>query len=522
MGLSSYKIDDVLLDDFEHRIYFSFIVGVINSIIDSSFFVTKIHRRNIKMKSKMKKETTLIYALIPLLFLIGSLFYAIQIAEIDIHLPILISAFLAAIVAIFGLNYSWSEIEEGMVETIKMALGAIIILMIIGMVIGTWIQSGVVPTMIFYGLKILSPGVFLPATLIICAVVSTATGSSWTTAATVGIALIGVGEGLGIPKNIVAGAIISGSYMGDKMSPLSDTTNLAPAMAGATLFEHIKHMLYTTVPSFIISIVLFGIIGIKYVGVALNTKTIDGILNALSGSFNINPLLLLVPVIVIIAVIMKVPAIPGLFGGAVLGGIAGMIFQGVTLGSAIKAFNYGYEGSSGLPFVDSLLNRGGMQSMMWTVSLIFCAMILGGIMEKTQMLSAIALKILSYAHSTGNLILVTILTPIFVNFVAGDQYLSIVIPGRMFKKVYEERGLHAKNLSRSLEDSGTLTSSLIPWNTGGAYMITTLGLAPWTYVPYCFLNLINPIIAIIYGYTGFSIEKIDKVEEVKAEVVVEV
>jgi NhaC family Na+:H+ antiporter len=466
---------------------------------------------------KMKKETTFMHALIPLLFLIGSLYYAIQVAGIDVHIPILVSAFFAAGVAIFTLNYTWAEIETGIVETIKMALGAIIILMIIGMVVGTWIQSGVVPTMIYYGLKILSPAIFLPATMIICAIVSVATGSSWTTAATVGIALIGVGEGLGMPRNIVAGAIISGAYMGDKLSPLSDTTNLAPAMAGTDLFTHIKHMMYTTVPSFIISIILFGFIGMKYTGSALDTHLINDILGALSDNFDLNPVLLLVPVIVIGAVIMKVPAIPGLFGGAILGGIAAMIFQGATIGSVFTSLHYGYAGESGSVMVDDLLNRGGLDSMMWTVSLIFCAMILGGIMEKTQMLSAIAVKILSVAHSTGNLILVTILTPIFVNLVAGDQYLAIVVPGRMFKSAYEEKGLHAKNLSRSLEDAGTLTSPLIPWNTCGAYMIATLGLAPWTYIPYCFLNLINPIIAIIYGYTGFTIEKIEpKKVEVEA------
>jgi len=379
--------------------------------------------------------------------------------------------------------------------------------------VGTWIQSGVVPTMIFYGLKILSPGIFLPATVIICSIVSIATGSSWTTAATVGIALIGVGEGLGIPRNIVAGAIISGAYMGDKLSPLSDTTNLAPAMAGTDLFTHIKHMMYTTVPSFIISIILFAFLGRKYMGVALNTEMIDKILASLSENFNITPLLLVVPVIVIGAVVMKVPAIPGLFGGAILGGIAAMFFQGATIASMFSTLHYGYEGDSGLTMVDDLLNRGGLDSMMWTVSLILCAMILGGIMEKTQMLEALATKILSVANTTGSLILTTILTPIFINTVAGDQFLAIVVTGRMFKTAYEEKGLHPKNLSRSLEDSGTLTSPLIPWNTCGAYMIATLGLAPWTYVPYCFLNLINPIIAIIYGYTGFSIEKIEKKKE---------
>jgi len=467
------------------------------------------------MKGEQKKETKFIHAIIALIFLVSSLFYAIQIAGIDVHIPILVSAFFAAGIAVFSLNYKWAEIEEGIVETIKMALGAIIILMIIGMVVGSWIQSGVVPTMIFYGLKILSPGIFLPATLIICAVVAIATGSSWTTAATVGIALIGVGEGLGIPRNIVAGAIISGAYMGDKLSPLSDTTNLAPAMAGTDLFTHIKHMMYTTVPSFLISLVLFGFIGMRYTGAALDTHTIDNILNTLSNNFNLNPLLLLVPVIVIGAVVMKVPAIPGLFGGAILGGIAAMIFQGASIGSVLETLHYGYAGESGLEMVDSLLNRGGLDSMMWTVSLIFCAMILGGIMEKTQMLSVLALKILTLANSTGNLILVTILTPIFTNIVAGDQFLAIVVPGRMFKSAFEKKGLHPKNLSRCLEDSGTLTSPLIPWNTCGAYMIATLGLAPWTYIPYCFLNLINPLISIFYGYTGITLEKLPEPQEVE-------
>ncbi len=469
------------------------------------------------MERKIKKETTFGYAMIPLIFLIGSLFYAIQIAEVDVHIPILVSAFFAAGIAVFCLNYTWSEIEEGVVENIKMVVSTILILMIIGMVVGTWIQSGVVPTMIYYGLKVLSPGIFLPATMVICAIVALATGSSWSTAATVGIALIGVGEGLGMPTELVAGAIISGAYMGDKLSPLSDTTNLAPAMAGTDLFTHIRHMMYTTVPSFLISITIFGVIGMRYTGKALDAANITTILTTLEANFNLSPLLLLVPVLVIGAVIMKVPALPGLFCGSILGGIAAIVYQGATVGEVINSLHYGFEIESGMDMVDALLSRGGLDSMMWTVSLILCAMVLGGVMEKTQMLSAIATKILSFAHSTGSLILVTILTPIFVNLIAGDQYLSIVVSGRMFKEVYEDRGLHAKNLSRSLEDAGTMTSPLIPWNTCGAYMIGVLGLQPWVYVPYCFLNIINPIIAVIYGYTGFSIEKIDEKEKEKVE-----
>lgn len=380
--------------------------------------------------------------------------------------------------------------------------------MIIGMVVGTWILAGIVPTMIYYGLKVLSPGIFLVATLIICSIVSLATGSSWTTAATVGIALMGVGMGLGIPAHIIAGAIISGAYFGDKMSPLSDTTNLAPAMAGADLFDHIRHMLFTTGPSFVISGILFAIIGMKYANGVIDTAAIDTMLNGLDSAFNLSPALLLAPVLVIAIVVLKTPAIPGLFGGAILGGLFAMMFQGAGMTEIISALNDGYVSSTGLEAIDSLLSRGGMQSMMNTVSLILCAMTFGGVMERTGMLQAIADQILKLAKNTGSLVLATILTAVAMNLIAGDQYLSIVIPGRMYKSAYEQRGLAPKNLSRALEDSGTLSSAMIPWNTCGAYMITTLGIAPWTYIPYTFLNVINPLVSIFYGYTGITMEKI--------------
>ena len=459
------------------------------------------------MSSSTAKETKLIHALIPLVFLVGSLVYAIQFAGLDPHLPIFMSGMVAAAVAVFALGHEWKKIQEGVIDTIKMSMEAILILLIIGMVIGTWILSGVVPTMIFFGLKVISPAVFLPATLVICAIVSVATGSSWSTAATVGIALMGVGAGLGIPAPMTAGAIISGSYMGDKLSPLSDTTNLAPAMAGAKLFDHIKHMLYSTTPSFLISLVLFAILGMKYAGSALDMSSITGILDTLSSNFNINPVLFLVPVLTIAIVVKKVPAVPGLFCGALLGGIFAMVFQGAGFGDIINALHYGFESATGHEMVDSLLSRGGMDSMLWTISLIICALFFGGVMERTGMLGAIAGVILKYATSTGKLVLATVLTPIFVNTVAGDQYLSIVVPGRMYKDAYRDRGLHPKNLSRALEDSGTLTSPLIPWNTCGAYMIATLGIAPWLYVPFCFLNLLNPVISVFYGFTGITMEQ---------------
>lgn len=460
-----------------------------------------------------KRHVSPLIALIPVLFLIVSLFLAIQVIGADPHIPLFTSAIVAALVGMFVLKVQWSEIEEGIVDTIKMSMGAVIILMIIGMVIGTWILSGAVPVMIFYGLKILSPKIFLLATLLMCSVVSLATGSSWTTAGTVGIALMGIGMSLGIPSPIIGGAIISGAYFGDKMSPLSDTTNLAPAMAGAKLFDHIKHMIYTTGPSYVIAAILFTIIGLGYSGDTLDLALINEINSGLAMDFNLSPLLLLIPVITIGMVVMKVPAIPGLFGGAILGGVAAMLFQGADIGGVVDALHYGYASETGIVFVDELLSRGGLDSMMWTISLILCAMTFGGVMEKTGMLESLASVILQFAKSTGTLVLATILTALGMNILAGDQYLSIVIPGRMYKDAYDKRGLAPKNLSRVLEDSGTLTSALIPWNTCGAFMIGTLGLAPWTYVPYCFLNLINPLVSIFYGFTGITMEKVDPTVE---------
>jgi len=398
------------------------------------------------------------------------------------------------------------------VDTISSAMGAIIVLMIIGMVVGTWKAAGIVPAMIYYGLQVLSPGIFLVATLIITSIVSLATGSSWTTAATIGIALMGVGQGLGIPAPIIAGCVVSGAYFGDKMSPLSDTTNLAPAVSGATLFDHIRHMIYTTGVSYIISLVLFAIIGMKYAGQALDMNQINAINGALTGSFNISILLLLPPVIVITLVALKAPAIPGLFGGALLGGIWAMVFQGAGMGDVLGAAHYGFEIDTGLEMVNDLVNGGGMDSMMWTVSLILCAMVFGGIMDKAGFLEAIVGAMAKAAKSTGSLVLFTILTEIFMNLTAGDQYLAIVLPGKMFKEEYAKRGLKPKNLSRVLEDGGTLTSALVPWNSCGAYMHATLGVHPFAYAPYAFLNLLNPIISVIFAYTGFTMEYFDEEE----------
>lgn len=452
-----------------------------------------------------KKEPSLGISLIPVIAIIVVLGVSIIEFEQDPHVPIIIGAVVAALIAVFALGYTWEEVERGIFDSIGSVMQAIIILAIIGMLIGTWIGGGIVPTLIYYGLQILSPSFFLITALLLCSVVSISTGSSWTTAGTVGVALIGIAQGLGISPALAAGTIVSGAYFGDKMSPLSDTTNLAPAMAGANLFDHIKHMIYTTGTAYVIVAVIYIVIGLQYRSSVIDQSQIDGILAAIESIYTINPLLLLVPVITIAAVAMKIPAIPGLLLGVGLGAIA-MLFQGgAGLGDIIGAIHYGVEASTGHEMVDDLLTGGGLDSMMWTISLIMSALTFGGILEVTGMMATIANRMLEGARNTGSLVLVTVVSCIFINILCADQYLAVALPGKMFKDEYAKRGLAPRNLSRALEDSGTLTSALVPWNTCGAAMAGFLGVATLAYAPYAFLNLMTPIISVIFAYTGFSI-----------------
>ncbi len=458
-----------------------------------------------------QREIKLGVALIPVLFLIGALALVISVYHLSPHMPLIAAAGVAAGVAMLH-GISWKEVQDGMVHGITLAMSAILILMVVGTMIGTWILGGVVPAMIFYGLKVLSPGIFLVATMIICSIVSLGTGSSWSTAGTVGVALIGVGSALGIPLPIVAGAIISGAYFGDKMSPLSDTTNLAPAVAGTDVFSHVRHMVYTTVPSYTIALVIYGIIGMRYAGGHLDTSGIDVMLQTMQDTFIVHPALLLPPALIIVMVVKKIPPLPALLGGTVLGGILAVLMQSNTLADVVAAAHSGYVSQTGVPAVDDLLTRGGLMSMMETVALIMCALCFGGIMERTGMLEVIARSLLKMVKGTGSLVAVTIFSCIGMNAVASDQYIAIVIPGRMYKNAYEKQRLHPKNLSRALEDAGTLTSPLIPWNSCGAFMGATLGVNPLLYLPYAFMNLLNPVVSIFYGYTGITMEKLPDVQ----------
>lgn len=442
--------------------------------------------------------------------------------------PNQIALMLAAVVAAgvgIRLGHAWKDLEAAIVHGISLAMGAILILLVVGALIGSWILAGVVPTMIYYGLELLTPAVFFPSACVLCCLVSISTGSSWTTAGTVGVALIGIATAQDLNLGLAAGAIVSGAYFGDKLSPLSDTTNLAPAMAGTDLFTHIRHMLWTTVPSITIALILFTVIGLS-AAPPQDTAAVTAILASLEASFVIGPHLLLPAVLVIVLVIRRVPATPALVIGALTGCVFAVVFQpgavatfagadGLPGWAALikgcwQALASGYALESGNAALDDLLSRGGMGGMLNTVWLILSAMTFGAVMEKTGMLARIAASILETVRGTGSLILATLSTSIGMNVLASDQYIAIVLPGRMFRAEFARRGLAPQNLSRALEDSGTMTSSLVPWNTCGAFMAQTLGVATFAYAPYAFFNLLSPVMSAVYGFTGFSIVKTGK------------
>jgi len=465
--------------------------------------------------SNKVREPYLWEALLVVVFLMTLMSVTLIVFGGDPQIPLVLSIGFASLI-IKRTGMSWKEMEEGIVASITQSMTALLILLIIGMIIASWIQGGIVPSLIYYGLKIISPKVFLVTMLLVASITALATGSSWSTIGTIGIAGMAIGAGLGIPAPMTAGALISGAYFGDKMSPLSDTTNLAPAVSGSNVFEHIRHMVYTTTPSYVISLILFGIIGMRYSADSASSGNIPLILDTLENAFSITPILLIPPILVILMIAYKIPAVPGLFGAAILGSVCAMIFQGTSIGEVIIALYSGYAETTGMEFVDTLLNRGGMDSMLWNFSVGLLAIAFGGIMEKGQILKVLIDRLLLVAKSNGSLILTNVLACIGVNMIAADQYISIVLTGKMYSPAYRKRNLHPKNLSRVLEDSGTLTSPLVPWCTCGAFMSSTLGVATLAYLPYCFLNIINPIVSIIYGYTGFTIEKLDNADSISA------
>ena len=471
------------------------------------------------------KELNIWEALIPVIALVGMLAYNVFVYGDDAlsgsnQFILLLGAAVAGIVGFFN-KVSYHKMIEEVANNVKSTTGAILILLLVGALAGTWLISGVIPAMIYYGLEILNPTIFLPATIIICSIISIATGSSWTTSATVGIALIGIGGALGISLGMVAGAVLSGAYFGDKMSPMSDTTNLAPAMAGTDLFTHIRYMTYTTIPTITITLVIFIIIGLNLEtsGVA-DTKSI---LNDIDKAFNITPWLFLVPVIVIFLIIKKVQPLIALLVGTLLGGVFALIFQPDVVANITNSdnlnFTSAYKGVMNAITVEttiptenetlvSLFKAKGMSGMLGTIWLIICAMVFGGVMDAIGALARISTALLKMAHSVFGLFASTVTTCLALNVTASDQYLAIVVPGKMFSKAYKDRGLAPENLSRTLEDSGTVTSVLVPWNTCGAYQSGVLGVSVGEYFVYAIFNYLSPFMTLLFAAFNIKIRQL--------------
>lgn len=461
--------------------------------------------------------------MIPLLFLVLLLAASVALYGADSsygpnQIVLLLATGVACLIGIKN-GYKWQQLEEAMIHGISVSMGAIFILLAVGSLIGTWLLAGTVPTLIYYGLQILNPDWFYAAACLLSAIVAMSIGSSWTTAATVGVALMGIATGIGMSPAIAAGAVVSGAYFGDKVSPLSETTNLAPAVAGSDLFDHIRHMLWTTVPSFVIALILFTILGFTEEASA-ESVSIGNVQEIISNTYDVSLIHLLPLVVLVVMAIKKVPAFPAIFIGALIGAVWGYVFQPDLLAKVAggddfiqkiavvwKAMFDGFSIVTGDDNMDKLLSGGGMSSMLNTTWLIMTALMFGAVMEKLGLLAVFVRSILSAAKSSGSLITATIGTAFGINVVTADQYMSLVMTGRMYREEYERRGLANVNLSRALEDGGTITSPLIPWNTCGAYMAGVLLVSPLEYWQFAFFNLINPMLAILFAYLGIKVLK---------------
>jgi NhaC family Na+:H+ antiporter len=480
-----------------------------------------------KSKASTPKSISLKASLIPVLLLVVLLAYNVFVFGDDAlsgsnQFILLIGGAIAAVVGFYH-KVSYEKMLAEVAENLKSTTGALLILLMVGALSGTWLVSGIIPAMIYYGLQILNPTIFLAACVIICAIISIATGSSWTTSATVGIALIGIGNALGIPMGMTAGAVLSGAYFGDKMSPLSDTTNLAPAMAGGDLFTHIRYMLLTTVPTLIVTLIVFVVLG--FTMDTSGEADTASILNSIDATFNISGWLFLVPLGVILMILKKTPPLMALLIGTLLGGVFALIFQPEIIAglSGAKELNFenGYKGilnaitvsteiATDNVALNDLFTSKGMSGMLGTIWLIMCAMVFGGIMDGIGALSKISETLLGMAKTTFGLFASTVASCLALNVTASDQYLAIVIPGKMFSKAYKDKGLAPENLSRTLEDSGTVTSVLIPWNTCGAYHSGVLGVGVADYFVYAIFNWLSPFMTLLFAAFQIKIAQLKK------------
>ena len=456
------------------------------------------------MKTQSKKPSFAVSLLIVVFLFAIIVAQLIAVGEPDIHMTLVFAITFATVLLMLG-GTKWSTIEEGIMHGCKIATIPMLILMFIGMLIPALIASGTIPALIYYGLQIINPSMFLLTTALICAIASVCTGSSYTTGGTFGVAFMGISIGLGIPPALTAGAIISGAVIGDKISPLSDSTNLAAGVTETNLFSHIKSMLYTTIPAFVISLVIYAILGMRYNASSIDTTAVDAILTGISQNFKVTPsyaLISLIPLIaIVIMAVKKVSALMAMVIASIIAMLLAVITQGYGIIEMMSFMNYGFTIDTGVADVNKLLNRGGIQAMMWTVSLGYLGLSYGGILEKTAVMEALLNKMNALTRNARNLIITHVFSSIIVNLISASQYVSIIIPGRMYLPAYKKLGIRNDVASRTCEDSGTVVSPLVPWGLCGVFFTGTLGVPTLEYLPYAFLCYITPIVAIIYALT---------------------
>jgi len=458
------------------------------------------------MKEKELRQPSFGLALIPILAMAVLLAVGYGIYKIRPQVLLVAAAFITACLG-FILRYPWREMEKGIVDSISKAMPAILIMLSVGILIGSWIASGTIPMIIYYGLKLISPRFFLFTACLVCTITSLATGTSWGTIGTIGVAFIGIAMGLGIPLGPAAGAIVAGAYFGDKMSPLSDIPNLAVVVARSNLFDHIKHMMWSGGPAWLLGLLIYLLVGLQYQAEELNSTSMDLILSTLEKNFHFNLLLLLPLVIVFYFAVTKKPTIPGMMLSSVVATILAIIFQKTSLTTIATAVNSGYQPQTGVEVVDRLLSRGGLMSMMETQLVAFTAFSFGGIMQRTGMLAAILSRIMKFVAKTWSLVLTTIATAILSALITGSSYLSMIIPGELLAPIYRQKNLAAKNLSRLIEECGGIIVPLIPWSMAGVYITGALGVPTLSYLPWAFMNYFSVIILAIFGFTGLTMAR---------------
>lgn len=450
-----------------------------------------------------QKKPSFGMALVPLLAMAILLGVGYGVYRIRPQVLLVAAAFLTGSLG-YLLRFSWRDMERGIVDSIQKAMPAILIMLCVGILIGSWIACGTIPMIIFYGLKLISPQYFLFTACLVCSITSLATGTSWGTIGTLGVAFMGIAMGLGVPLGPAAGAVVAGAYFGDKMSPFSDVTNLAPVAAGSNLFDHIKHMLWSAVPAWLIGLLFYFLIGLNYKGEKVESETISLILQTLQENFRFHVLLLVPMIIVFYFAFSKKPTIPGMLLSSLVAGVLAIIFQKASVVAVATAMNSGFESHTGVEAVDRLISKGGMMSMMETQLVAFTAFSFGGIMQRTGMLAVILDRVMTFANKVWSLVVTTVVAAIVTAMVTGSSYLSMIIPGELLGPVYKKKQLAAKNLSRIIEESGAIIVPLIPWSMAGVYITGTIGVPTFSYLPWAIMNYTAVLILILFGLTGWT------------------